>query len=137
MFYLCLSYLLDQRSLILKLVLVGVSYPYRTYRFSFPTGLWKATARVLVFMFSPIVINIFIVFKAFPQIYCDWRQVNHLKVFLLIFVKCIFGSGRGIDLLLFFFGDGLRDRIACSLLGGGILSHNSSYKITRLCPSLC
>ena len=33
----------------------------------------------------------------------------------------------------FFFWSSLRDPIACSLLGGGILTQNSGYKITRLC----
>ena len=30
---------------------------------------------------------------------------------------------------------GLRDPIACSLLGGGIPTQNSGYGDTRLCPS--
>ena len=38
---------------------------------------------------------------------------------------------------LFFLWAGLRDPIACSLLSGGSPSHNSGYKSTRLCPSLC
>ena len=38
-------------------------------------------------------------------------------------------------LFFFFFWDGLRDPISCSLLGGGIPSQNSGYKVTRLCPS--
>ena len=37
----------------------------------------------------------------------------------------------------FFFWADLCETIACSLLGGGITSQNSSYQITRLCPSLC
>ena len=37
----------------------------------------------------------------------------------------------------FFLLSGLCCPIACSLLGGRIPSHNSGYKITRLCPSLC
>ena len=36
----------------------------------------------------------------------------------------------------FIFWDGLRDPIACSLLGGGIPSQKSGYKTTRLCTSL-
>ena len=38
-----------------------------------------------------------------------------------------------LDFFLFFWAS-LRDPIACSLLVGGILSQNSGYKITRLCP---
>ena len=34
----------------------------------------------------------------------------------------------------FFFWAGHHDSIACSLLGGIILSQNSGYRITRLCP---
>ena len=34
-----------------------------------------------------------------------------------------------------FFWTGLRDPIACSKLGGRILTQNSGYKSTRLCPS--
>ena len=41
-----------------------------------------------------------------------------------------------INLLFFFFWVGLRDPIACSLLGGGIPSQKSGYKSTRLCTSL-
>ena len=42
----------------------------------------------------------------------------------------------GLDniFLFFFFWAGLGDPISCSLLGGGIPSKNSSYKVTRLCP---
>ena len=36
---------------------------------------------------------------------------------------------------LFFFWSGLRDHIACSLLGVGIKDQNSGYKVTRLCTS--
>ena len=36
----------------------------------------------------------------------------------------------------FFFWSVLRDPIACSLLGVDILSQNSGYKVTRLCPSI-
>ena len=55
-------------------------------------------ARVPVFVISPVIINTLIGFKAFPQVYFDWPQVNRIKVLLLIFVKCIFRSGSGIDL---------------------------------------
>ena len=34
----------------------------------------------------------------------------------------------------FLFWSGLRDYLACSLLGGIIPSQNSGYKVTRLCP---
>ena len=33
----------------------------------------------------------------------------------------------------YFFWSGLRDSIACSLLGGIIPSQNSGYTVTRLC----
>ena len=35
--------------------------------------------------------------------------------------------------IFFFFCTGLRDPIACSILGGGIPTHNSGYESTRLC----
>ena len=35
---------------------------------------------------------------------------------------------------ILFFWSGLSDPIACSLLGGGITTQNSGYKVTRLCP---
>ena len=39
------------------------------------------------------------------------------------------------ELSIFFFWSGLRDPIACSLLGGVWLqSQNSGYQVTRLCP---
>ena len=37
-------------------------------------------------------------------------------------------------MFFFFFWFGLRDPIACSLLGGGIPSHKNGYKVNRLCP---
>ena len=37
--------------------------------------------------------------------------------------------------LFFLSWSGLCDPIACSLLGGGIATQNSGYKVTRLCPS--
>ena len=39
-----------------------------------------------------------------------------------------------VNQLFFFSWSGLRDYIACSLLGGIIPSQNSGYKVTRLCP---
>ena len=50
------------------------------------------------FLISPTVINALIFLKSVPQFHCDWLQVNHLKVFLLSFGKCILSSGRGVDL---------------------------------------
>ena len=53
---------------------------------------------VPVFVILPVIINIFIGLKAVPQYNCDWIQINHLKVLLLIFVKCISSSVRVVDL---------------------------------------
>ena len=39
------------------------------------------------------------------------------------------------DIEFFFFWTGLRDLIACSILGGGIPTQNSGYESTRLCIS--
>ena len=66
-------------------------YPNRTYRFSFPAGLCKFIASVLVSVILPVVMNTLIGFNAVSQVHCDLTQVNHLKVFLLSFVKCISG----------------------------------------------
>ena len=38
--------------------------------------------------------------------------------------------------LLLFFWSGLHGPISCSLLGGGFSSQKSSYKVTRICPSI-
>ena len=38
-------------------------------------------------------------------------------------------------IFFFFFSTGLRDPIACSIVGCGIPTQNSGYKSTRLCPS--
>ena len=45
----------------------------------------KGVERVPVFVISHVVVNTLIVFKVVPQVYCDWRQVNHIKVFLVSF----------------------------------------------------
>ena len=86
----CVSYLLDQRSLILKLVLgcdrnlFSGTYPNQTYRFSSPAGLYKIVVRVMVFVISPVSINVFISFKAVPKIlyqrfiYKPYRRLLHL-----------------------------------------------------------
>ena len=63
-----------------------------------PPGFWKAVAIVTVLVISPVVINALIGFREVPKVHCDWLQVNHLKVLVLSFVKCIFRSGRDIDL---------------------------------------
>ena len=54
---------------------------------------------------------------------------NYKIVFFMIGYK-------NTTFLFFFFWYGLRDPIACSLLGGGIPSQNSDYKVTRLCLSI-
>ena len=58
---------------------------------------------------------------------------------LLSYILCNYVSvGTILSLTLqssFLFWSGLRDPIACSLLGGGIPNQNSGYKSTRLCPS--
>ena len=73
-------------------------YPNRTYGFSSPTVLCEVVARVPVVVISPVGINKIIGFKAVPQVHCNWLQVNHIKIFFLIFVKCIFRSARVVDL---------------------------------------
>ena len=49
--------------------------------------------------------------------------------------KCC-SSSDTVGMPIFSFWDGLCDPIACSLLGGGVPSHNSGYKVTRLFPSI-
>ena len=73
-----------------------VSKPYIWICFS--CRFVEILARVLVFVVSPVGIITLIGFKAVPQVNCNCLQVKLLRVFLLIFVKCIFRSGRGIEL---------------------------------------
>ena len=85
---LCESYLLDQHSLILKLVLgydlkltVGSIQTIHMV-FASPSGLWKVVARVPCFVMSNAAINAFIGFKAVPQVLQLFSYVGkcHRKV---------------------------------------------------------
>ena len=67
-------------------------------RIFFPHRFVEGRGKGSGFLISPVVINTLIGFKVVPQVHCDWLQVNHINVFLLSFVKCIFRSGRGIYL---------------------------------------
>ena len=77
------SYLLDQRTLNLKLVLwCDIKYsvghiPNQTYGFYLPTALWKVMERVPVFVISPVAINTLIRFK----------EVNKVIKFLICIVS--------------------------------------------------
>ena len=73
-----------------------VSKPY--IRICFPCRFVEVCGKGAGFFISPSVVNIFIGFKSVPQVYYYWLQVNHLKVFLSFFVKCILRIVRGIDL---------------------------------------
>ena len=59
------------------------TYPNRTYVFAYPTGLWKAVVRVLVFVISTIVINTLIGFKAVTQV-GYWTLIYKLQIRLLL-----------------------------------------------------
>ena len=68
------SYLLDQSTLIMKLVivcdrklLVG-RIPNWTYKFASPAGLWKVMARVPFFVISSVTINALFSLKGVPQV---------------------------------------------------------------------